>query len=314
MASAGSAQGLAHVLVTAFDGTRQPIGKEVQLLLTYGRSDQTNPTGRYVNGPVIDLELPFQNGPGDTYSVVLWTNGHKQAGFQPVKIRPDTPQHVDLMLLPTDGGFHFANAKWTDVVAKNSRLSRIFLASVTGDAGTAYEQIMEDHADHLACLLNITTAMQQISLGPLTALDYLKQFDLGDLRPDRFFGYADAGLMAMLREAGPKQFQPQAPADLALHHDPVHGDATASFKQLQFGEANVQLTFHEGNKKTIGGVDCVCIEPDIDYYKDPLAHTFGEVIPNGLSGNVSNPEVVYVLRWIAGRHAGQDFDPLYTIE
>jgi hypothetical protein len=45
------------------------------------------------------------------------------------------------------------------------------------------------------------------------------------------------------------------------------------------------------------------------------AHLLLEVIPNGLTGNVSNPRVVYVFRWIAGRHPDiPNFEPLYTIE
>ena len=37
-------------------------------------------------------------------------------------------------------------------------------------------------------------------------------------------------------------------------------------------------------------------------------------MPNGLTGNVSDPRVVYVLRWIAGMQAGiPNFDPRYTI-
>ena len=95
----------------------------------------------------------------------------------------------------------------------------------------------------------------------------------------------------------------------------LHGDATSSFKQIQFGEANVQLTFHEKNRRTIDGIDCVYVEPDIDYYKDLGAHALLEVIPSAITGDVSDPKVVYVLRWIAGRHAGvPEFDPLYTIQ
>jgi hypothetical protein len=76
----------------------------------------------------------------------------------------------------------------------------------------------------------------------------------------------------------------------------------------------VQLTFHEGDKQVIDGVSCVRIEPDIDYYKDPLAHAILEVLPNAITGGLSNPEVVYVLRWMAGRHAGvPEFAPPYTI-
>ena len=86
-------------------------------------------------------------------------------------------------------------------------------------------------------------------------------------------------------------------------------------KQSRFGEAKVQITFHEKNRQILGGVDCVYVEPDIDYYKDPGAHLLLEVVPNGLTANVSDPRVVYVLRWIAGMQAGiPGLDPLYTIE
>jgi hypothetical protein len=48
--------------------------------------------------------------------------------------------------------------------------------------------------------------------------------------------------------------------------------------------------------------------------KDLAAHTLLEVISNGLSGNLTDPRQVYVLRWIAGRHAGvPEFDPPYVI-
>jgi len=53
---------------------------------------------------------------------------------------------------------------------------------------------------------------------------------------------------------------------------------------------------------------------DIDYFKDLAAHALLEVLPNALSGGLTNPEEVYVLRWIAGRHAGvAEFKPPYTI-
>ncbi len=64
----------------------------------------------------------------------------------------------------------------------------------------------------------------------------------------------------------------------------------------------------------IDGVQCVKVEPDIDYYKDPGAHFLLEVAINKISHTLTDPREVYVLRWIAGRHAGvQDFDPPYTI-
>ena len=93
-----------------------------------------------------------------------------------------------------------------------------------------------------------------------------------------------------------------------------HPDATSSFKQIQFGEANVQLTFHEKNVQNIDGVACIKVEPDIDYYKDLGAHTLLEVIPNAITHGLTDSKEVYVLRWITGKHAGvPEFAPPYTI-
>jgi hypothetical protein len=299
------------VAVNVFDGKRQAIPQGTQILLTVRDGAQNQLFRDFVGGPRVKLELPFHNNFADSYSIVAFVDGHEQAGFQPVAISPNAPGQLDLMLLPKNGTFHFAGAQWADVVAKRPVLARVFAASVTSAAGDAYSEILEMHPDRLACLLNITTAMQQISLPQNSPLDYFKIFDLAALAPDRIFGYADAALVEQVRLAAQHgDFDTQPAIDLSLH-----GDATSSFKQNQFGEANVQLTFHENNRKTIDGVDCVYVEPDIDYFKDPAAHFLLEVIPNGLTGNVSNPRVVYVLRWIAGRHAGiPNFDPLYTIE
>jgi hypothetical protein len=299
------------VTVNVFDGTRQPMPQGSQILLTVRDGAQNQLFRNFINGPSVRLELPFHNNFADNYSIVAFADGHEQAGFQPVAISPNAPGQLDLMLLPKDGNFHFAGARWTDILSKKSLLGQIFGASLTGSASDAYAQLMEEHPDRLACLLNITTAMQQISLPQKSPLDYFRTFDLAALAPDRIFGYADATLVDQVRRAAQQgEFDTQPAIDLTLH-----GDATSSFKQNQFGEANVQLTFHEKNRKTIGGVDCVYVEPDIDYFRDNGAHLILEIIPNGLTGNVSKPRVVYVLRWIAGRRSGvPEFDPLYTIE
>ena len=57
------------------------------------------------------------------------------------------------------------------------------------------------------------------------------------------------------------------------------------------------------------------IEPDIDYYKDLAAHALLEVKTNKVTNSLTDPRQVYMLRWIAGRHAGiPNFEPPYTIE
>jgi hypothetical protein len=152
--------------------------------------------------------------------------------------------------------------------------------------------------------------MEQIHLSVGTPLDYVQELIWdGTMAQDRFFGYSDAKLIDQVRIATQQGlFSPEPGTAL------FHPGATSSWKQIQFGEANVQLTFHENDRKNINGLDCVLTEPDIDYYKDPAAHAILEVIANGISGSLTDPHQVYVLRWIAGRRAGiPDFDPLYTI-
>jgi len=299
------------VTVNVFNGARQPMAQDKQILLTVHDGAQNQLYRDYVAGPSIKLELPFHNNFADNYSIVAFVDGYLQAGFQPVVIGPSIPGQLDLMLLPKNGSFHFAGARWADILSKKPLVAQVFAASASGAPGDAYADLMETHPDRLACLLNLTTAMQQILLPQGSVLDYFKTFDLPALAPDRIFGFADARLVDQVKLAAQQgEFDTQPSIDLNLHPG-----ATSSYKQNQFGEANVQLTFHGGKRETIDGVDCVYVEPDVDYYKDPAAHLLLEVIPHGLTGMVSDPRVVYVLRWIAGRHAGvPEFDPLYTIE
>ena len=89
-------------------------------------------------------------------------------------------------------------------------------------------------------------------------------------------------------------------------------------QQTQFDVTNVQLTFHQGNAQTLDDgtgrmVDCVVIEPDIDYYKDPVAYSLLEVLPNKFTKGLTDPRGVYLLRWMASKQAGLDFNPLFTI-
>jgi hypothetical protein len=100
-----------------------------------------------------------------------------------------------------------------------------------------------------------------------------------------------------------------------------HSGATESYKQTQFDVANVQLTFHGRDTAAFQDenhnlVQCVKIEPDIDYYKDLAAHGLGEVIPNAITHGLTDPKVVYSLRWIAGEREPHlpEFNPLYTVE
>jgi hypothetical protein len=297
--------------INVFDGTRQVIQKDVKVLMTIiDGYDKQLVRNDYPPGQ--PFEVPFYNNLGDDYRVLAYCDGYTQAGFTPVKCSPQTPQSVDLMLLKKSASFNFADARW-DVLAASHPTIYGILAHGVPDGGAAkdrYTQLMEKRPTVLACLLNIATAMEGIHLPVGNPLQYFKELIWDDtMAEDRFFGYADPALYDQVKLAA-AQGEFAREQGFALFHT----GATDSYKQVQFGEANVQLTFHADDKKPIDGLQCIKMEPDIDYFKDLAAHALLEVVSNAISGSLTDPRQVYVLRWIAGRHAGvPEFNPPYII-
>jgi hypothetical protein len=292
-----------------FDGTRQLFSKPAKFLVKIVDGKQTQHVwAYYTQNEIIFNGLPFYDNLFDNYTVVVFCEGYKQAGYQPVKLSNSYTRTLDIMLIANDPGFSFVAARWDTAKGEYP-----FLAAGTDNAAgeQRYDTLLEAE-EPLACLLNLCEAMSDIALPQGTPLDYIKQIRWdAPYAPaqDRFFAWCDVGLIDQVKAAA-------AAGKFAVEHAPglFHPGATASWKQIQFGEANVQLTFHEGDKLTVGGVDCVMVEPDIDYYRDLAAHTILEVFPNGLTHTLTDPTEVYVLRWIAGRTAGiPEFAPLYTI-
>jgi hypothetical protein len=298
---------LSPLVVSVFDGTRRlpPANKNILYRVIDGNQKEVFVDDRKQSQ--ISFKLPFFDNFGDDYTVIVSSSGYRQAGFTPIKLSPAVSSRVDLMLIPTEAKFDFSVVSW-DWMKTNLP----FVASgVTDSAGRSrFQDLLEQKPMTLATLLNITTAMKLINLPQGTPVDYIKQILWDDsFAQDRFFAYCDPALVDQVRTAAAQgEFAPEiGPAFF-------HPGATASWKQVQFGEANVQLTFHEKETAVINGLKCVVVEPDIDYYKDPAAHSLLEVIPNALTHGLTNPQEVYVLRWIAGRHAGiPEFTPPYTI-
>ncbi len=296
------------VTINVFDGTRKPFAAGKRVLYTVIDGNQKQWVRKEVPTPTLKATgLPFFDNLGDNYCVLAYADGFQQAGFVPVKLSPRQPVIVDLMLIPKVPQFNFADAPWDAI-----KVDLPFLAAGVDDGAgrDRYGMLMEDKPGSLAALLNITTAMSQIFLPAGTPLDYVKQAVWDDsLRQDRFFAWCDPQLLEQVRLAAAQgKFAPESAPWI------VHPGATASWKQLQFGEANVQLSFHENETQVISGVTCIKVEPDIDYYKDPLNHVILEVLPNAITGGLTNPAEVYVLRWIAGRRAGvPEFAPPYVI-
>jgi hypothetical protein len=296
-----------------FDGSRQLFSAPAQFLVTITDGTQTQRVRDFFPENQILFDLPFFDNFGDNYTVVVFAQGFRQAGFTPVRLSDRSPVTLDVMLVADNPGFNFANASF----AAASALYPFLGSDVDPATGLArYNGLLEGSPKVLACILNLGEAMGQIHLGQGTPLAYIKQLLwTPPFAPaqDRFFAWCDRALIAQV-QAGAAAGEFAAEADPGL----LHPGATSSWKQIQFGEANVQLTFHENNTALIGGVDCIILEPDIDYFKDPLAHILLEVVPNAITHSLTNPVEVYVLRWIAGQVAAiqggaPEFAPLYTL-
>jgi hypothetical protein len=298
----------ATMVVTLYDGTREPIeGQDFLIRIFDGFQNQLFDDFKSASTTV--FSLPFHDNLQDNCIVVATGKGHVDTGFSPVKLSNRAVATVDLMLLEDKADFKFQT--WAALGGSDPVIATFISLGGTGaDAETNYDNLLQTKPAALASLLNLATAMKAIQLPSQTPLDYFKEILWDEsLAQDRFFGYADKSIVDQVRRTAMEgEFRPESNPGL------FHPDATSSFKQVQFGEANVQLTFHEKDIKTIGGVDCIKVEPDIDYFQDLGAHTLLEVIPNSITHGLTDPKKVYVLRWIAGRHAGvPEFAPPYTI-
>lgn len=293
--------------IRVFDGTRNPFPDRSDVLYRVINANQVQIVQEERKSSILNCAFEFHDNFLDSYTIIVFSDSYKQAGFTPVLLSPTVPTTLDLMLIPQDGHPNFANATWDWIKANLPFLAQDVNES---EGKIRYETLIEEKPLSLAALLNITTAMKDIHLPAGSPIDYLRQLKWDDsFAQDRFFAYCDAKLLDQVRTAAAQgEFAPET--DSAFFHP----GATASWKQVQFGEANVQLTFHENDTKVIDGLSCIVVEPDIDYFKDLAAHALLEVIPNSLGGGLTNPEEVYVLRWIAGRRAGvAEFNPPYTI-
>src|SRR4051812_3240997 len=299
--------------VNLFSGARTPFPGTTEVLLTVIDGNQKEVHRDSHKASSITLQgLPFHDNFADDYTVLAWAKGYSQAGITPVKVSQRITAVADIMLMKKNGGYNFSDGKWDQLGRTRPEFTRVLAAGTATDAAARgrYTDLMEARPASLACIFNLFTAMEQIHLPDRTPLQYLKQMIWDRVSQDRFFAWCDRRLIdQVVRCVEAKTFVPEPGTSL------FHPGATRSYKQTQFGEANVQLSFHENDTSTIDGVDCVMVEPDIDYYRDPLAHTLLEVAVNKLTHGLTDPRQVYVLRWMAGRHGGvPNFEPPYYLE
>ncbi len=123
-------------------------------------------------------------------------------------------------------------------------------------------------------LLNIAARLQAITVNGRTLLDPIYDVRITRVFTDRIYLDADAALIADI-EADTTQFA-KAPAGLHRFRD-------GSFKGRHGREGNLQVSFA---RQAVG--TRINVDADIDLYRDPFKHLFGEVLVNHLTGRTTD--------------------------
>jgi hypothetical protein len=329
----------ANIILNVYDGQRQLLDKAVrwsaQAIDGRGLDGRKTLTFANLKGGSQLLNVPFFDNFGDNYTIVVDADGFQTAAWRPVTVSDAGAVTADILLLPNSGAFNFARATWDQLSQLRPNVAKMIRACCPDPATAAamYSDACESNSAPMACFLNLVTAMADMQLpsgknpldyywsvgwpsgDPATA-DWNQQFD-NLMKQDRMFCYVDQAILPDVRAANALgAFSKELNPDMW-----GHSGATESYKQVQFDVANVQLTFHGRDTAILQDenhnlVQCVKIEPDIDYYKDLGAHGLQEVIPNAVTHGLTDPKMVYALRWMATKRETHlpEFNPLYTVQ
>lgn len=151
-----------------------------------------------------------------------------------------------------------------------------------------------------ACLLNILEAMRPLEdlfnllpeKIPMRVGERIRRPDGEGMNQDRLLLLVTPAMKHALDE---REEQKSFERVSASQHGPLKpGDEAFSYKQKDYAAANLQFTlFHNRDKETWFA------DIDMDYFKSPMAHVFGEVLPNKVSGSKTEPARIFAKRWNA---------------
>ena len=299
---------VAHVMLALQLSAEMPFTKHVDMLLRV-INDVDQAQSIWATTPTQDVPVRFHNGPGDRYRVVVHVKGYRDAGAV-FTADPKVHKTLKLLLIPDNATLTFPT--WVELKANHPTTAKLIGGGVSEqEAEARYLALGKEKPLPLASLMNLSAAMSELEIGGgKTPMDFIKEVIWDDtLKQDRFFGYADPAIIPLVHAAS-------ADDEFARERGCAffHKDATQSYKQVQFDYSNVQLTFHEKDTKMIGDVECIKIEPDMDLYKDIVAHGLGEVVPNLSTHRLTSPLDVLALRFTEAVQGEQPlFDPGYLL-
>lgn len=313
------------LVVTLYGGSRQLLRPEAPTLVTLRNMAGKTLVSRFIEGNQIRITDVPTGGADDTYCIVVAAPRHKDAGFGPLPLRDDQAREIAMMLVPRSAEIEFPESlDWRTLADLCPALAAVLRGADPRRNQDLFAARLSDAREPMASLFNIVEALRTLPLQGAPVLPLFHEIDLVPddgvhrvgIARDRFFGFADVELLRRLPTS----------ADFEKEDASLHRNADASFKEMRFGEANLQFTFDSTNKKTIAvdgrSVECVSVEMDMDYFKDKAAHLFLEVIPNEFGQRVfhdanarTDPRQVYCRRWMAQKNlsAAGDFAPLFSM-
>src|SRR5437660_7975903 len=144
----------ATMVVTLYDGTREPIqGKDFLMRIFDGFQNQLFDKER--PAPTTLFHLPYRDNLQDNCTVLASGDGYVDAGFTPVKLSLKAVAMVDLMLLEDKADFKFQT--WAALKAHDPAISNfVSVGSSDADAEGQYDDLRQNKTLALASLLTPT--------------------------------------------------------------------------------------------------------------------------------------------------------------
>lgn len=138
-------------------------------------------------------------------------------------------------------------------------------------------------------LMNIGARIQSIPLSknnPETLASPRFEIRVFKVFPDRLYFTAKAEFIAAVEALVKQGAFVSAPAGL-------HKYNKGSFKQKQGDKGNLQVSYAPGTEEDPGDLARVRVDADIDLYRGTVAHLFGEVLVNHLTGSKTDQFKVF---------------------
>jgi hypothetical protein len=254
--------------------------------------------------------LPFVNLSDQVAEkVVIFKRGFHEVTFH-ISELAEGVSSLNIMLVPLNGDFDFRSSHWQSIRGHRSQLHALMVGHESDSIVAArWEALIERQPMRAAAFLIISNALSEPARSEGNLLQYYKEvvWD-SSMAQDRFFAYAAYRPLVAAMEARVAH----GTWDVDRHFKSLHkglaelpdSEATSSYKETDLRWANVQVTLHEHNHEVIDGVDCVLVETDMDYYKNPIMHDGLEVGLNMITGSKTDPRKVFFLRSLAEQFAG----------